>query len=266
MTGHPREDLGAYLLAALPPADEAAVTAHLAACDDCARAVLSLADAMPALRRLDPRVMLQAGSPEAAPLAAAPPDAASAAVAPTAASAAAVPPAADGIASARRPARPHPSRRVRWGLALAAGAAAAVAVAIPLTQRDGGAPAAGPSAGWGGGATSSATLQPISGSQSRTFAYTGSDTVTVTYAATANGSAVNVRCRSGSDWTQQPGDASRVYELWIVREDGEAVLVRSWPPIHGDATFPGWVDFAPEQIKTFQLRDGNGRVLSESDA
>lgn len=272
---HPRIDLGAYLLAILPPAEEAAITAHLAQCDDCVLTLMNLADTLPALRRLDAAMMLsdeqdairaEADGAALAALGSVPGGARRPERSPSAS--------VTGIAAAPSgpPARRRSSRRVRWAAGLAAAAAAAAVVLVPAMLGDGPTGSVGQPSG-PTPATSSpsdsptgGTLAPMLGAQTRTFEYTGSDTVTVTYAEANNGSAVNVRCQSGSDWKPQPGDASRTYELWIVRQDGEAVWVRTWPPVRGDATFPGWVDFLPQQFKTFQLRDGEGHVLAETDA
>lgn len=250
---HPTMDLPAYLLAALSSADEAAVTEHLADCDDCGRRVQDLAPVVAALARVDRDAVraIESGGREH-----------------SAHEQATVP-----GRQAPGPVPPVRSRSdrssARW-LASAVGLAAAAAmIAVPMALSDG---AEHPVSAQSTTAvlppldSTPPLMQPPQPADSRTFPYTGADTVTVTFARTSYGSSVNVRCTSVDGYQSTELDDQQTYALWIVRTSGEEVLVRSWPTVRGDATFPGRVDFGPQDFAFFQLRDGTGQVLAVAKA
>jgi hypothetical protein len=255
IAGHPTMDLAAYLLGALSGDEERRVTEHLATCDACGAHLLELMDVLPALARLDATAARGAVPP---PAGAARPSAAagdSPVAAPAVREAAVIP--------------MRPSRRARpLAAAVAAIVAAAAAIVLPVAiSQSGGGNVPLPSPPLAAGPPSQTfNLAAVT----RTLPYTGPDTITVTMAPASYGSSVDVRCRSqaagGGAWEPTPADEEMTYALWVVRLDGSAVQVSSWPTVHGDRIITGAVNFGMQDFAVLQLRDGNGRVLAVATA
>ena len=232
---HPDTELGAYLLAALGPDDEAALERHLAHCASCQDRLLELSEVLPALARLPESVVL--GAIDA-------PGAVS--------SAASTASAASPVPAAPR-AAPRAGSRWRVVAAALAGAAAAVAAVAAVIALGAGGSGDGPRP------SASAAIQNVA--LVKVFPYTGDDRVTVRAWTTAHGSDITVQCRNDRVKPTQSAGPEATYELWAVRTDGVEYKVSSWPAVYGDATFPGEVDFPVDQIKAFELRS-DGKVLS----
>lgn len=239
---HPSIELGAYLLAALPADQEAALERHLLQCQLCQGRLVELTEVLPALGQVPVDCAIALTDQTSRP------DACAFAVATTA------------LAPELSPAEASPAGAVtRWRVAAAAGgvAAAAVLVLVLVLVAIGSTSSTDRRAA---ALSSSASTAPVS--LVRVFPYTGDDQVTVrAWNSDGGGTEVTVQCHNGRTAPAVIDPNAAVYELWAVRDDGVPYKVSSWKAVYGDDTFPGRLDFPVDRIKSLELRSG-GAVLS----
>ncbi|MCW2603319.1 MAG: anti-sigma factor [Pseudonocardiales bacterium] len=252
---HPEAELGAYLLAALPPEQEADLERHVLGCALCQDRLVELSEVLPALGHvaIEDAIALIDGPASAVP------ESAPGLV--SASTASATPTRSEASVLSAEPIRSGATSRAlaRWRVAAAAGgvaaaAAAAILVAVVIGSNDEtSGQAAGPTA------SSSASVVPVA--FVGVFPYTGDDQVTVRAWNSPGGTDIAVQCHNDRIRPAVIDPNGATYELWALRDDGVSYKVSSWKTVYGDATFPGRLDFPVDRITSFELRSA-GEVLS----